>query len=105
MSLGRHRHPNKTATHTKTACNEVNVSPAAKLKVEKSAPVSPEVWIHGWTHHGQAGRTQARMNKLTREIEIKEFGKWINCHPGCAKFFTPTGFKTMLFQPCMKKRT
>jgi hypothetical protein len=70
----------------------MNASLAAKLKVEKGAPVSPEVWIYGWTHSGRVGQTQARMNNLTREIEIKDFGKWIKCHQDCDKFFTPAGF-------------
>jgi len=28
-------------------------------------------WLVGWTSPGQPGRTQARMNPLLREVEIK----------------------------------
>lgn len=58
-------------------------------KNEKAVTVLVEdSWIYGWTHYGMTGRTKARMNKLTHEVEIKERDKWIKCHPGSNKFFT-----------------
>ncbi len=47
-------------------------------------------WIYGWTHYGMDGQTQARLNELTREVEIKDNRKWVRCFPGSEEFFTPT---------------
>jgi hypothetical protein len=66
---------------------------AANPADEKTATVSIEdSWIYGWTHYGKTGQTKARINKLTRKVEIKESSKWIKCHPGCEEFFTSPGF-------------
>lgn len=50
-----------------------------------------ETWVYGWTHFGQIGQTQARMNTLTRDVEVHEYKKWIKCRSDCDKFFTPAG--------------
>jgi len=55
-------------------------------------------WEYGWTHYGMTGQTKARMNKLTREVEIKERSKWIKCCSGCDELFTsPRGSKNATF--------
>lgn len=46
-------------------------------------------WIYGWTHYGRPGQTEARLNELTRDVEIKERRKWVLCYPGTHEFFTP----------------
>ncbi len=67
----------------------MNFKLAAKCQGDIRTPDCPADWVYGWTHYGRTGRTQARMNPLTRAVEIKEFKKWIKCHPGSDQFFTP----------------
>ena len=35
-----------------------------------------------------AGQTQARMHKLTRQVEIKDGKRWVKCIAGSHQFFT-----------------
>jgi len=46
------------------------------------------VWVYGWTHYRMTGQTEARMNKLTHEVEIKDGKKWVKCVAGSHEFFT-----------------
>ncbi len=46
-------------------------------------------WVYGWTHFQMAGQTVARMDELTREIEVKDCNKWIRCVAGSDAVFTP----------------
>jgi hypothetical protein len=46
------------------------------------------LWVYGWTHYQMAGQTEARMNQLTREVEIKDGKQWVKCISGCHEFFT-----------------
>jgi hypothetical protein len=45
-------------------------------------------WVYGWTHYGMTGQTKARMNELTREVEIFDCKNWIKCVAGSDDFFT-----------------
>ena len=49
-----------------------------------------DLWEYGWTHFGKVGQTRARMNKETREVEIKERNGWLKCCSGCDILFTST---------------
>jgi len=67
------------------------IMPAAKLN-QGSAPgddAGEPHWVYGWTHFRMTGQTVARMDKLTRVIEVKDCQKWIRCAAGSAAVFTP----------------
>ena len=59
----------------------------ASPQPNRANPVE-ELWVYGWTHYGKTGQTRARMNKLTREVEIKERKQWLKCWAGCDDVFT-----------------
>jgi hypothetical protein len=64
---------------------------AANPKDDETMTVSLEgPWVYGWTHYGMTGQTKARMNELTREVEVRERNKWIKCRPGSDEFFSST---------------
>lgn len=46
-------------------------------------------WVYGWTHYKTVGQTQARLNQVTRDVEIRDCRKWIRCIAGSDEFFTP----------------
>lgn len=50
---------------------------------------SRQSWVYGWTHHGKAGQTRARMDILTRAVEIRDSQTWVRCVAGSDEFFTP----------------
>ena len=52
------------------------------------APPGSSSWVYGWTHYQMAGQTEARMNALTHEVEIKDGKRWVKCVTGSHKFFT-----------------
>jgi len=77
---------------------------------KRSTIVSPgNLWIYGWTHYGMTGQTRARMNKLTREIQIKEQNQWMKYRSGCDRFFTSARhlitITSFALAPRRKKRT
>ena len=45
-------------------------------------------WLYGWTAYGMVGQTEARMNKLTREVEVYDCKKSVGCVAGSDEFFT-----------------
>jgi hypothetical protein len=64
--------------------------PASKVKNNILFLIDPTetLWVRGWTHYRLAGQTVARMNPLTREVEIRDGKKWIKCVNGSHEFFT-----------------
>ena len=59
------------------------------LKDERPDTVSSAIfWIYGWTHYGMTGQTRARLNRATKEVEIREAGKWIKCQPDAHFLFS-----------------
>ena len=67
-------------------CKSLDVNSNTKEKFITDS--TENLWAYGWTHYGMAGQTRARMNKLTSEVEIKEYNKWIKCRAGCEELFT-----------------
>jgi len=59
------------------------------LKGEKNVSISGKQWVYGWTHYRMVGQTQARLHRLTREVEIKDNRKWVRCIADSIAFFTP----------------
>jgi hypothetical protein len=72
----------------KAAKHSSKAAAASSSRASHLAHPADAVWVFGWTHFGTTGETEARMHKLTREIEIKDDGKWIRCFPGTEVFFT-----------------
>lgn len=60
----------------------------SNTKVRFTTVSVEDFWDYGWTHLGKTGQTRARMNKQTREVEIKERNTWIKCCSGCDELFS-----------------
>lgn len=59
---------------------------AAVLNWQNPEPTGSP-YVYGWTHYGMAGQTKARMNKETRELEIRDGKEWTRCDSGGVEFF------------------
>jgi hypothetical protein len=70
---------------------QLMIMPATKIQTGARSLNNPgeTPWVYGWTHRGMTGQTKARMDKLTREIEIKDRQNWVRCIPGSDVAFTP----------------
>ncbi len=62
--------------------------PAAVPDLLDLAPANSSI-SYRWTHLGEVGQTEARLNRETGDLEIRDGEDWIRCHPDCVRFFTP----------------
>jgi hypothetical protein len=75
MSVGRRR-------------AKYSFAPPSKSRKKDEAQKTRLSWLKGWTHHGLAGQTRARLNQQTHELQVRDDGKWISCDAECLVFFT-----------------